>query len=309
MNTDKLLSELDTLVSEGRNPNTLDIDQQSSLELVKTINREDAQVANAVEACSSAIAECVDAIVNCLAAGGRLIYVGAGTSGRLGILDAVECLPTFSVPEGLVIGLIAGGSKALTSAVEGAEDSEDLAIADLKHIALGANDIVVGIAASGRTPYVFGAIDYATSIGAKTACIVCNPSSKLLALVDYPICAVVGPEVLTGSTRMKSGTAQKLILNTLSTAAMIRWGKAYENLMVDVKVTNKKLQARAIRIVMQATKCEKTMAEAKLAECNMRAKQAICAIMTNTTAAEAAQLLNKHNGQLRKAIQQYSNIK
>ncbi len=245
MTEQALLSELDRLVSEERNPRTMDIDLLSSLAIVRRINDEDHLVPTAVEQVLPQVAQAVDKIVDAFRVGGRLIYLGAGTSGRLGVLDASECPPTFSVPEGVVIGLIAGGVDALQHAIEGAEDDPLLGESDLRNIGLSSHDVVVGIAVSGRTPYVIGGLAYAASIGATTVALSCNPDSTIATLAEIAISPVVGPEILTGSTRLKSGTAQKLVLNMLTTASMIRIGKTYENLMVDVSATNNKLVARA----------------------------------------------------------------
>ncbi len=239
------------MLTESQNPNTLEIDCLSTLEIVERINDEDAKVALAVRAALPQIALAVDGIAARIERGGRLIYVGAGTSGRLGVLDAAECVPTFNTDPALVVGLIAGGTRALTVAVEGAEDDREAGRADLLAIGLTANDAVVGIAASGRTPYVLGALAYAQEIGALTVGVACNVPSAVLDAANIAIGVPVGPEVITGSTRMKAGTAQKLVLNAISTATMIKLGKVYGNLMVDVRPTNEKLVDRARRIVAQ----------------------------------------------------------
>lgn len=300
--TNDMLVQLDAMASEGRNPNTINLDQVSTLELLQLINQEDQKVAESVAAVLPEIAKTVSFAQHSLEHGGRLIYVGAGTSGRLGILDAVECRPTFSVPDDLVIGLIAGGEKALIHAVEGAEDNSDKGKSDLQDITLTSNDTVIGIAASGRTPYVVGALEYAKQLGCRTSSIVCNPNAPMLHIAEVGICAHVGPECLTGSTRMKSGTAQKLILNMISTATMVKLGKVYENLMVDVNATNKKLQARAIRIVMQATQCSQSQAQQALTDADNSAKLAILMILTNTDANTAAAMLHASKGHLRNAM-------
>ncbi|WP_258807618.1 N-acetylmuramic acid 6-phosphate etherase [Pseudidiomarina sp. CB1] len=301
--TEDLLAQLNGIVSEGRNPDTLDIDLLSSEAILRKINHEDAQVAPAVATQIPQIAQAVDAIVDKLQSGGRLFYIGAGTSGRLGILDAVECRPTFSVPDDLVQGLIAGGEHAIQFAVEGAEDDRAAGVNDVKAVNLTANDVLVGLSASGRTPYVVAALEYANSIGCVTASVTCNPNSPLMTTAKIGICPVVGPEALTGSTRMKSGTAQKLVLNMLSTASMIRLGKTYENLMVDVNASNEKLRARAIRIVMQATNCEREIAEKALKDADNRAKLAILMILTGLSADRAESLLAKQHGFLRRAVE------
>ncbi|RUO63082.1 N-acetylmuramic acid 6-phosphate etherase [Pseudidiomarina insulisalsae] len=301
--TEDLLAQLNSIVSEGRNPDTLDIDLLSSEAILRKINHEDAKVAPAVATEVPQIAQAVDAIVDKLQQGGRLFYIGAGTSGRLGILDAVECRPTFSVPDDLVQGIIAGGEQAIQFAVEGAEDDREAGVADVQAVNLSANDVLVGLSASGRTPYVVAALEYANSIKAVSVAVTCNPDSPLMNTASIGICPVVGPEALTGSTRMKSGTAQKLVLNMLSTASMIRLGKSYENLMVDVNASNEKLRARAIRIVMQATDCEREVAEQALKAADNRAKLAILMILTGLDATTAEQLLAQQNGFLRAAVE------
>ncbi|MBT0585942.1 N-acetylmuramic acid 6-phosphate etherase [Alteromonas oceanisediminis] len=301
--TAQLLAQLSKIVSEGRNPDTMDIDLLSTEEVLKRINQEDQKVALAVRDCIGRIATAVDTIVASLQEGGRLIYIGAGTSGRLGILDAVECRPTFSVSDQLVQGIIAGGETAIQHAVEGAEDDRAAGVADLKAIHLNRADVVVGLTASGRTPYVVSALQYANQLGAPTISITCNPDSPVIDAADIGLCAVVGPEALTGSTRMKSGTAQKLILNMLSTASMIRLGKTYQNLMVDVNATNEKLRARAIRIVMQATDCSADAAETALSQADDRAKLAILMILTGVSAEQGEELLLQNDGFLRRAVE------
>jgi N-acetylmuramic acid 6-phosphate etherase len=299
---DALLQQLDTMSSEARNPHSRDIDLLSSLDIVKRINAEDQTVAQSLVPCLAQVATVADRIVDAFQRGGRLVYLGAGTSGRLGILDAVECPPTFSVPSSQVVALIAGGSGAIYQAVEGAEDNPQLAVDDLKQISLNQHDIVVGIAASGRTPYVLGALAYARSIGCYTAAISCNANAPVLNAADTGICAVVGPEVITGSTRMKAGTAQKLILNMLTTTAMIRCGKVYQNLMVDVHASNEKLIARAVRIVMQATDCTAATARDALHAAGMNAKLAILHLLSGQSIAQCQQLLEQQQGFIRKAL-------
>ena len=300
-----LLSDLATMVSEGQNPETVDIDTLATTEVLMLINQQDKLVAGAVEKAIPNISLAVDAIVEAFKAGGRLIYAGAGTSGRLGVLDAVECPPTFSVSDDMVIGLIAGGETAMYKAVEGAEDSTSLAIEELQAINFTEKDILVGIAASGRTPYVISAIDYANSLNATTVSVTCNPGAPILANANIGICAEVGPEALTGSTRMKSGTAQKLILNMLTTASMIRRGKSYKNLMVDVHASNEKLYARASRIVMQATQCSHEEAREALQAANYSAKLAILMILINVDAETAKTLIDNNDGFLRAAVDEY----
>lgn len=307
MTNDALIAALSHLVSEGRNPETMDIDLLPSSEIVKRINQQDQQVPLAVEKVLPEIALAVDKITAAFKVGGRLIYMGAGTSGRLGVLDASECPPTFGVSDQMVIGLIAGGPEAILKAKEGAEDSLTLGVEDLKSINFDENDVVVGIAASGRTPYVIGALEYANDIGATTVALSCNPDSPIADIAQIAISPIVGPEALTGSTRLKSGTAQKLVLNMLTTASMIRLGKSYQNLMVDVKATNKKLVARAARIVMQATDCDKSEATATLEQTDYDVKLAILMILTGMDVAEAKSKLDKQDGFLRKAVQHHKN--
>ncbi|MGL6261579.1 N-acetylmuramic acid 6-phosphate etherase [Vibrio sp. WXL210] len=302
MSHNPLLNTLANLVSEGRNPDTMNLDTLSSLELVKAINHQDKLVPIAVEQQLPQIAQAVDVISSAFQSGGRLLYVGAGTSGRLGILDASECPPTFGVDESMVVGLIAGGHEAIFRAQEGAEDSAQLGQQDLVDNQLSAVDVVVGIAASGRTPYVIGALEYANQVGAATVALSCNPASPIATCADIAISPVVGPEALTGSTRMKSGTAQKLVLNMLTTASMVKIGKSYQNLMVDVKATNKKLEARAVRIVMQATECAENDAVAALEMSQYEVKLAILIQLTGMGVEEARQRLNESNGFLRTAI-------
>ncbi|QIA62547.1 N-acetylmuramic acid 6-phosphate etherase [Vibrio astriarenae] len=304
MSDNQLLNTLSKLVSEGRNPDTMDLDSVSTLELVSKINQQDKLVPLAVEKELPNIAKAVDVISHAFRQGGRLFYCGAGTSGRLGILDASECPPTFGVDESMVVGVIAGGHEAIFRAQEGAEDSPQLGQDDLINHQLTANDVVVGIAASGRTPYVIGALNYANSIGAQTVALSCNPDSAIAHCANIAISPVVGPEALTGSTRMKSGTAQKLVLNMLTTASMVRIGKSYQNLMVDVKATNKKLVARAVRIVMQATECSAEQATQALEQCEYEVKTAILIQLTGLSCQEARRQIQQTSGFLGKAIQQ-----
>lgn len=303
MSNDALISALSHLVSEGRNPDTMDIDLLTSLEVVEKINQQDKQVPLAIEAELPQIAKAVDKIAHAFQNGGRLIYMGAGTSGRLGVLDASECPPTFGVSDKMVIGLIAGGPEAILKAKEGAEDSLTLGIDDLKAIQFSEKDVVVGIAASGRTPYVIGALNYANQTGAVTVALSCNPDSPIADIAQIAISPVVGPEALTGSTRLKSGTAQKLVLNMLTTASMIRIGKSYQNLMVDVKATNEKLVARAARIVIQATECDKALAVSTLKTTDYDVKLAILMILTGLDLQAAKAQLDQQNGFLRKAVE------
>jgi N-acetylmuramic acid 6-phosphate etherase len=302
MTDQRLISELEKLVSEDRNPKTMHIDLLPTFDILREINNEDKGVPAAVEKVIPEIAAAVDRIVAAFQKGGRLIYMGAGTSGRLGVLDASECPPTFSVPEGMVIGLIAGGSEALTRAIEGAEDDPEQGRQALEDIRLTAADVVVGIAVSGRTPYVIGGLNYAKQVGATTVALSCNPNSVISGIADLSIAPVVGPEILTGSTRLKSGTAQKLILNMLTTASMIRIGKSYQNLMVDVNASNRKLVARASRIVMQATGCDSAEARRALDRTGNDVKLAILMVVTGMEVEEARLALEKAGGFLRKAI-------
>jgi len=269
------------------------------LQIVTKLNQQDKLVPLAVEKVLPQIAKGVDSIVDAFKNGGRLIYLGAGTSGRLGVLDASECPPTFGVDDSMVIGLIAGGDKALRYPIEGAEDSNELGREALKSVVVTSKDVVVGIAASGRTPYVVGGLDYALQIGAKTLAIVCNPDSPMSHIADIAITPLVGPEALTGSTRLKAGTAQKLVLNMLTTASMILIGKSYQNLMVDVKATNDKLKARALRIVMQATDCSASVAQKQLHTTQYNVKLAILMILSGMNIEEAKKELIKKNGLLR----------
>ncbi|MEZ8093906.1 N-acetylmuramic acid 6-phosphate etherase [Photobacterium swingsii] len=294
--------DLTRMVTESRNPASQDIDTLSTLDMLAVINNEDKKVAIAVEQVLPEIAQVVDAVAAAFQQGGRLIYTGAGTSGRLGILDASECPPTFGTKAEQVVGLIAGGHAAILRAVENAEDNQVLGKSDLTALNFTDKDVLVGIAASGRTPYVLGAMTYAKEIGATTACISCNPHSPMTELADVSITPVVGPEVVTGSSRMKAGTAQKLVLNMLTTGAMIRSGKVYGNLMVDVEATNAKLVERQKRIVIEATDCTREQAEIALHACEGHCKTAIVMILTNSNADEASQLLAQHRGFTRDAI-------
>jgi N-acetylmuramic acid 6-phosphate etherase len=306
MTEQRLLSELEKLVSEGRNPNTMHIDLLPTFDILREINDEDRGVPAAVEKVIPDIAAAVDEIVKAFRNGGRLVYIGAGTSGRLGVLDASECPPTFSVPETMVVGLIAGGPEALHRSIEGAEDDPCLGRQALEEIDLTDRDVVVGIAVSGRTPYVIGGLTYANGVGATTVALSCNPNSIIAGIADLSISPVVGPEILTGSTRLKSGTAQKLILNMLTTASMIRIGKSYQNLMVDMNASNQKLVARASRIVMQATGCTATEARRVLDLTGNDVKLAIFIEITGTGIEEARDALQKAGGFLRKAISEKS---
>ena len=300
---ENLLQTLSTLITEQRNPNSMHVDSLSALEIVQLMNEEDKQVPLAIEKCLPQISQAVERIVAAFQQGGRLVYIGAGTSGRLGVLDASECPPTFGVSPEMVKGIIAGGERALRHPIEGAEDSKAQAVVDLQTIQFSSKDVLVGIAASGRTPYVIGALEYAKSLGSVTVSIASNPNSAMANIVDIAIDTVVGPEVLTGSSRLKSGTAQKLVLNMLTTASMILMGKCYQNLMVDVQASNEKLKARAIRIVMQATDCDKALAEETLKQADQNAKLAIMMILSGLDRAQAEALLEKHHGKLQLALE------
>lgn len=288
--------------TESRNPKSKKLDQMTSLEIIKVMNEEDKKVAYAVEDCLEIIGKLIDEITKSFANGGRLIYVGSGTSGRLGVLDASECPPTFGTDPNKVVALISGGNEAIYEAKEGIEDDKDQAILDLKNINLCQEDILVGIAASGRTPYVISAIEYAKSLGVVTGSIACNENSEISKISDYPIEAVVGPEVLTGSTRLKAATAQKMILNMLTTASMVRSGKAYENLMVDVKASNNKLKKRAKKIVKEITQTSDEIASEYLQKTEGNVKEAICMIKLNCSRETARAKLESTNGFLRKAL-------
>ena len=300
--TDSIKTSLGLLTTEARNPLTQDIDNLSALEIVKLINSEDEKVARAVEEVAESIAQAIDVIADRLSGGGRLIYVGAGTSGRLGVLDAVECPPTFNTDPELVIGLIAGGPKGLLQAVEGAEDSREMGCRDLQMLELTDLDVVVGIAASGRTPYVIGALDYARKTGAFAIGFSCNQDAELRDHADLSIIPLVGPEVLSGSTRLKAGTATKMVLNMLTTGAMVRLGKTYSNLMVDVRATNSKLAERAIRIVATAASCTSAEAGDLLMHCDGEVKTAIVSHSTGVSPDEARARLNSVGGHLRRAL-------
>lgn len=290
------------MTTETRNPHTMELDRMSELEIVTAMNQEDAKVPQAISRCLPQIAQAAAFAVEAFRSGGRMFYLGAGTSGRLGVLDAAECPPTFGVPREMVVGLIAGGDQAFTTAIEGAEDSLTLAEEDLKAHDLSGRDFVVGIAASGRTPYVLGGLEYAKCLGCHTAAIACNAGSAVGRAAELAIEVDCGPEVLTGSTRLKSGTAQKLILNMISTASMVRMGKVYQNLMVDVVQTNEKLCVRAENIVMQATGVDRTEARRVIDEAGGSAKTAITMILAGCTAQQAAQRLEAAGGFVRAAI-------
>lgn len=295
--------ELQKIATEQRNPNTMNIDTLSTLDMVKLINQEDHRVAEAVGLVTDKIAQAVDVIAQHLSSGGRLIYCGAGTSGRLGILDAVECPPTYSTEPEMVQALMAGGYGAIFKAVEGAEDSRELGAEDMKQIHLCQKDVLVGIAASGRTPYVLGCMAYAKELGAATISVTCCPGSELDQFADIGIAPSPGPEVVTGSTRMKSGTAQKMVLNMLSTGAMIKLGKVYGNLMVDVKPSNEKLVRRCVTIVCSAAECSEAEAVEALEKCGYRPKVAIVMILRGVDAESARRMLDDAQGRIARVLE------
>ncbi|MGC5565485.1 N-acetylmuramic acid 6-phosphate etherase [Streptomyces sp. FR-108] len=295
-------AELEGLTTEAFRPEHSDIDRLPTLDIAQIMNGEDATVPTAVAAQLPNIAAAIDAIAERMGRGGRLVYAGAGTAGRLGVLDASECPPTFNTDPAEVVGLIAGGPAAMTTSAEGAEDSAELAVADLSALDLTADDTVVGVSASGRTPYAIGAVEHARTLGALTVGLSCNADSALAAAAEHGIEVVVGPELLTGSTRLKAGTAQKLVLNMLSTITMIRLGKTYGNLMVDVRASNEKLRARSRRIVALATGASDEEIEAALAATDGEVKNAILTILGAVDAPTAAHLLTKSNGHLREAL-------
>lgn len=294
--------DLTKLTTETRNEKTMNLDSMTPLNIATIMNEEDNQVVEAVREVLPQVATVIEWCTDSLRKGGRIIYMGAGTSGRLGLLDAVECPPTFGTSPDIVIGLIAGGSTAFIKAVEGAEDSKILGKEDLVTLNINKNDIVIGIAASGRTPYVISGLKYAREIGCKTAVLVCNKNSEMSNYSDIAIEPIPGPEVLTGSTRLKSGTAQKMILNMISTGSMIGIGKVYQNLMVDVMQTNEKLNSRALNIIMTATGCDHELAKNMLNEAEGSVKLAITMILLQCTKGEAIERLEHSNGHIRYAL-------
>ncbi|WP_326722312.1 N-acetylmuramic acid 6-phosphate etherase [Streptomyces sp. NBC_00243] len=297
-----LRAELETLTTEAFRPELAEIDQLPTIEIARLMNGEDATVPTAVAARLPLIAAAIDDIAERMSRGGRLIYAGAGTAGRLGVLDASECPPTFNTAPSEVVGLIAGGPSAMVTSIEGAEDSKELAARDLTELALTSDDTVVGVSASGRTPYAVGAVEHARAQGALTIGLSCNADSALAAAADHGIEVVVGPELLTGSTRLKAGTAQKLVLNMLSTITMIRLGKTYGNLMVDVRASNEKLRARSRRIVALATGATDEEIEQALAATDGEVKNAILTILGGVDGPTAARLLEESHGHLRAAL-------
>ncbi|MFE1786025.1 N-acetylmuramic acid 6-phosphate etherase [Streptomyces sp. NPDC059506] len=298
----RLRQELESLTTEAFRPELSDIDRLDTLEIAGLMNSEDADVPTAVTAQLPQIAAAIDAIAERMARGGRLVYAGAGTAGRLGVLDASECPPTFNTDPEQVVGLIAGGPEAVVASVEGAEDDRELAVADLERLGVEPADTVVGISASGRTPYAVGAVEHARSVGALTVGLACNERTPLAAAAEHGIEVVVGPELLTGSTRLKAGTAQKLVLNMISTITMIRLGKTYGNLMVDVRATNEKLRARSRRIVALATGASDEEVEEALAATDGEVKNAVLTILGGVDAPTAARLLAESSGRLRPAL-------
>ena len=292
--------DLNKLTTEKRNERSMNLDTLSTEQVIRLMNEEDAVVPKAIEQIVPTIAKAVDAITARFKKNGRLIYIGAGTSGRLGVLDAVECVPTFGVPPEKVVGVIAGGDRAMYRAVEGAEDSPTLGQQDLTALSLTKEDVVVGIAASGRTPYVIGALTYANKVGAETIALSCNQDAEISAFANIAIEVIVGAEVLTGSTRLKAGTAQKLVLNMLSTASMIGIGKVYNNLMVDVQPTNEKLRVRAVRIIQQATECTEEQAQEAFEQSGEQVKIAIVMILFDQTKEQAEETLVQNQGFIRK---------
>ena len=290
--------DLTTMITESRNQASLTIDQLATIDMLKVINEEDKKVAFAVEKQLPQIAQAVDKIVEAFQQQGRLIYIGAGTSGRLGILDASECPPTYGTPAEQIMGIIAGGTPAIFKAVENAEDKPEQGQTDLQSIQFNYKDILVGIAASGRTPYVIGAMEYAKSQGATVISLCCNPNAPMIGLADIAITPIVGAEVITGSSRMKAGTAQKLVLNMLTTASMIKIGKVFSNLMVDVEASNAKLIERQIQIVIEATSCSRQQAINALEQCNRQCKTAIIMLLMQISAEQAMALLNENRGMI-----------
>ncbi|AJA45287.1 N-acetylmuramic acid 6-phosphate etherase [Frischella perrara] len=290
--------DLTTMITESRNQASLTIDQLTTIDMLKVINEEDKKVAFAVEKQLPQIAQAVDKIVEAFQQQGRLIYIGAGTSGRLGILDASECPPTYGTPAEQIMGIIAGGTPAIFKAVENAEDKPEQGQADLQSIQFDYKDILVGIAASGRTPYVIGAMEYAKSQGATVISLCCNPNAPMIGLADIAITPIVGAEVITGSSRMKAGTAQKLVLNMLTTASMIKIGKVFSNLMVDVEASNAKLIERQIQIVIEATSCSRQQVINALEQCNRQCKTAIIMLLMQISAEQAMDLLNENRGMI-----------
>ncbi|WP_307974792.1 N-acetylmuramic acid 6-phosphate etherase [uncultured Parolsenella sp.] len=295
--------DLTKLTTEQRNPKTMELDSFSPIEIARVMNEENTNVIKAIDEVLPQVASAIEWAGEALNAGGRIIYMGAGTSGRLGVLDAVECPPTFGVSYDTVVGLIAGGEGAFVKAAEGAEDNAEAGAADLAALELESRDIVIGIAASGRTPYVIGGLRYANEAGCRTVAIACNKDSAVSAEAQLAIEPVTGPEVLTGSTRLKAGTAQKLVLNMISTGSMVAAGKVYQNLMVDVKQSNEKLRVRAQNIVMMATECTREQAAEALAACDNHVKGAIAMLLLDCDATAAEAALDDAHGHVRAAVE------
>lgn len=302
MTPEPSLPSIGNLTTEGVNPFSERIDTLPALDIVRLMNAQDATICQAVAAEAEKIAAAVLIITERLRDGGRLVYIGAGTSGRLGVLDASECPPTFSTPPDMVVGLIAGGDSALRTPAEGIEDLPEAAVADLQKISLNRRDVLVGIAASGRTPYVIGALQYAKSVDACAIGLACNPDSALAKVAQLMITPVVGPEVISGSTRLKAGTATKMVLNMLTTATMVQLGKTYGNLMVDLRATNQKLLARSCRLIIRLTGVSEESARESLRLCNGELKTAVVRIHHNVTPEVARRILARHNQQLRLAL-------
>lgn len=300
---DGFFSMSENLTTESINPASAKIDTLSPLEIVQLMNEEDATIAPAVEIESNSIAKAIEVIASRIREGGRLVYIGAGTSGRLGVLDASECPPTFNTPAGMVVGLIAGGDSALRTSAEGVEDHPEVGVEDLQRIEFSHKDVLVGIASSGRTPYVIGAMNYARSIKAYVIGITCNENSELIQSADLMITPVVGPELISGSTRMKSGTATKMVLNMLSTGTMVRLGKTFGNFMVDLRASSSKLVARSRRIVAALTNITEVQAEAELEKCDGELKTAVLSVQCGVSVETARQILSASNGNLRAAIE------
>ncbi|MDG6120269.1 N-acetylmuramic acid 6-phosphate etherase [Lactococcus formosensis] len=298
------MNKIESLSTEGRNPNSMNLDQVSTLEMVKIMNNEDAKVAAGIATVLPQIATAIDRAAERFAAGGRIIYIGAGTSGRLGLLDGVELTPTYSVPSTRAFGIIAGGDEAVYKAIEGAEDSRELGLADIKAVELTPQDILIGLSASGRTPYVLAALEYAKKVGALTISVSANPNSEMATVADVGIDVAVGPEVITGSTRMKSGTAQKMVLNMISSGIMVKTGKVYQNLMINVQATNEKLVNRGIRIVSQATGVSFEEAEKVFYESGERVNVAILMLELNVSSIEAKKLLKEKDGNIANVIRE-----
>nr|WP_330377126.1 N-acetylmuramic acid 6-phosphate etherase [Robinsoniella sp. KNHs210] len=294
--------DLEKMATEMRNAKTMALDEMTPLEIITIMNHEDERVAKVVKRALPEVAKVIEWTTKSLQTGGRIVYIGAGTSGRLGILDASECPPTFGVSYDCVVGIIAGGKEAFIKAAEGAEDNPRLGRDDLIHIHLTSKDTVIGIAASGRTPYVLGAMAYAKETGCRTVAIVCNENMEMSRAADIGIELLTGPEILTGSTRLKAGTAEKMVLNMISTASMVGIGKVYENLMVDVQQTNEKLVCRAENIVMEAVNCSREDAKEALREADGDAKLAITRMLVNCNIARARKLLEAANGKIRLAV-------